>query len=487
MINLARRFDAAHDFASLLTAAVLGIVLGVSVIALATAVPAWSTYRLAFVLLLGFAYIGVLLTGNIRKALLVSLVLAIPLNFAFDPLGEVVMHAGGAPAGVILYPYDFPLAALLAILVIDALTKRKPIEFSSVDVVAIVLIVWTVVSIFNSSEVRLSFFETMRVAKLYVLARVVASSVRGRDDLKAVLLALLLGLIIQSVITVAQYTMGTDLNLGLFTVGELRRVSGTVGWPNTLGAYAATVLSVGIALWMFRINGRSRVLIGIACIAGFFPLLLSYSRGAWISLVAGVGLIVFLGWRGKRIQIRTAITRMGVIMLLASVVGFAYRDSITTRLRGINSGMEVLTDRMKLNEVALNMIRAEPIFGIGVNTFVDVMVEYDTTGISAYFPQPVHNVYLLLAAETGIIGLGIFLLLLFVVFREGLQIVWTANSFLAGSVIGILSGLLVLMVNNLADVHLKTDVLFAHFWLLIGLVIASRRISHRALIARDRR
>jgi hypothetical protein len=64
-----------------------------------------------------------------------------------------------------------------------------------------------------------------------------------------------------------------------------------------------------------------------------------------------------------------------------------------------------------------------------------------------------------------------------ITFREGVQAAKTDDRFLSACAIGILSGLVVLAVNNLADVHLRTDVLYALFWLLIGLVVAIRRMK----------
>lgn len=472
-----RRFDSVFSLAPLCVAVALGTVLGRLVLAIAPAMPGWSRYKLVLFLLMGLVYLGMLVIGDVRRVWLVCLALAIPLNLAFAPLGkEVAYHAGGASAGVTLYPYDFPLIALLALSLLDTLAKRKPIQFSIIDVAAILLIIWTALSIYNSSDIRLSVFELLRVTKLYLLARVVAGNVKRRQDMQDVLMALLIGLILQSVIAALQNTIGLDLGLGTFTVGELNRVSGTVGWPNTFGAYAATILSVGVALWLFAVGGKFGILVMAACGAGFVSLILSFSRGAWTSLLAGVVIILFLGWRAARINTRS-LAKLTAIALSAAMVGMLFGSSIVTRLTEVHPGMDTLVDRMKLNQVALNMIAAQPLLGVGINTFVDVMRQYDTTGVTYYFPQPVHNVYLLVAAETGLVGLGLFLLLMLMTFREGVQAAKTDDRFLSACAIAILSGLVVLAVNNLADVHLRTDVLYALFWLLIGLAAAVKRMT----------
>jgi putative inorganic carbon (HCO3(-)) transporter len=368
------------------------------------------------------------------------------------------------------------LILLIVLGLLDVLGKRRPIQFSSVDAAAFLFIIWTAVSIYNSSDIRVSLFELLRMTKLYLLSRVVASNVKGKGDTQDVMIALVIGLMVQGVICVLQYTGGTDLGLGLFTVGDLRRVSGTVGWPNTLGAYAATVLSVTLALWIYGARGRLRIPIGAACMAGLFSLTLSFSRGAWISLLAGVAVVLFWGWRAAWLGTRS-FPSLSVIALSAAIVGALFATSIAARLAEVHPRMDVVVDRMQLNRVAMNMISAHPLLGVGINTFVDTMKQYDTTGVTYYFPQPVHNVFLLVAAEAGLVGLGLFLLLIFTAFRAGLQASKTDDRFLSACAIGISSGLIVLVVNNLADCHLRTEVLYALFWLLIGLVVAVKRMT----------
>src|SRR3972149_2612690 len=110
---LIRRSNIVFGLASVSLALAMGVVLALLVLIMAPTIPSWSRYKLVLVGVLGLAYLGALMLGDLRRALLVSLVLAIPLNFGFSPLGEVLHHAGGAPAGVVLYLYDFPLIGLL--------------------------------------------------------------------------------------------------------------------------------------------------------------------------------------------------------------------------------------------------------------------------------------------------------------------------------------------------------------------------------------
>ncbi len=470
-----RRVGSVSGLASLCAAVALAMVLGLLVLRLAPGVSSWSRHSLVLISLMGLVLVGALVVGDTRRVLLLSLVLAIPLNVAFSPLGDVPYRPGGASDGVVLYPYDFPLIGLVAMWLLDALSGRRPVRLSGTDVAAISLIIWSALSICNSSSARLSVFEIIRMAKLYLLSRVVAVTVRTERDMQGVMIALLVGLMVQGAIALLQYTIGTDLGLNLFTVGELRRVSGTIGWPNTFGAYAATIVCVAFPLWIGLAGTRSRIAVGAMCAAGFVPLILSFSRGAWFALLPGLVTAILLCWHKRWLDAKS-LGRLAVLGLCAGVVGVFFGGSLVSRLAEVSVNMPVIVSRVQLNHIALRMIAAHPLLGVGINTFVEVMRQYDMTGIADFFPEPVHNVYLLVAAESGLVGLGLFLLLLASAFREGLWAVRTGDRFTSVCAIGLLGGFVVLVVSNLADEHLRTEVLYALFWVLIGLVAAARRM-----------
>jgi O-antigen ligase len=63
------------------------------------------------------------------------------------------------------------------------------------------------------------------------------------------------------------------------------------------------------------------------------------------------------------------------------------------------------------------MIQKNPVFGIGVNNFFNnLTVPKEQTDLS--FVQPVHNIFLLVFSETGIIGFCFFVYLFYKVLRK---------------------------------------------------------------------
>lgn len=72
-----------------------------------------------------------------------------------------------------------------------------------------------------------------------------------------------------------------------------------------------------------------------------------------------------------------------------------------------------ITHRIELINASFKMIRENILTGVGLNNFIPNLVKVSNNYISSWELQPVHNIFLLLFTETGIIGLLFFLLLLF--------------------------------------------------------------------------
>ncbi|KKL16197.1 hypothetical protein LCGC14_2498030, partial [marine sediment metagenome] len=71
--------------------------------------------------------------------------------------------------------------------------------------------------------------------------------------------------------------------------------------------------------------------------------------------------------------------------------------------------------RESLKNVSINMIKKHPYFGVGFRNFLIKRNEYSKIPVQRAY---VHNIYLLIAAETGLISLLIFLMLIFFTIYE---------------------------------------------------------------------
>ena len=74
--------------------------------------------------------------------------------------------------------------------------------------------------------------------------------------------------------------------------------------------------------------------------------------------------------------------------------------------------------RSQLAGMAIKMVQDSPLIGQGLNNFTVVMDQYGIIAATTRFLQPVHNIYLLILAETGILGLFGFGYLIVCAFRS---------------------------------------------------------------------
>ena len=131
----------------------------------------------------------------------------------------------------------------------------------------------------------------------------------------------------------------------------------------------------------------------------------------------------------------------------------------------------VYTERVRNWVVPFAMIRDYPVFGIGVGAFYRSSVKYaQTAPPDLYFkyPENAHNYYLQIAAETGVVGLAIFLAFLVHLLWEN----WRSTDFTkAGSGISLLG----LIVFSVAQHPLLVDRVFFMFVTVCSVLAARER------------
>ncbi|MCU1316116.1 MAG: O-antigen polymerase, partial [Candidatus Acidoferrum typicum] len=116
-----------------------------------------------------------------------------------------------------------------------------------------------------------------------------------------------------------------------------------------------------------------------------------------------------------------------------------------------------------------------PVLGVGANNFTVVMDRYLTSDFREGWLFAVHNKYLLVLAETGIVGLLAFLAFLLGALRKGWQCWVHRDSLLSPLALGFAAGIAGHMV------HMSVDVFRGRptqqlLWLIAGLLTAMLRI-----------
>jgi len=236
------------------------------------------------------------------------------------------------------------------------------------------------------------------LASLYFPAVHLLSSARWRRRAVVLLLA---GALLSPLLGIYQYFF-TDLPalwLDTERFSDLGgRVTGVFGNPNVLGIYlllifpmsASLVLSAKERVW-------ARVLSALVSLSILFCAVLTWSRGAWLAILAELFLILlFSGTRSAALCLLSPIGVLAVIPFLPS--------NVLHRFLSIGSLADSsIRYRIYTWRGVLRMIGEHP-FGIGVGetAFRRVYPQYAVSGIETVMHA--HQVPLQLAAELGIVG-----------------------------------------------------------------------------------
>jgi O-antigen ligase len=235
-------------------------------------------------------------------------------------------------------------------------------------------------------------------------------------------------------------------DLGLMRLND-GRVQGPLGEANQYGLFVAMFLPILISKFFLE-HGPWRLFFGVGSAVGFWVLLLTVSRGAFVSLFLGslFSAFVFRRQISTVVLKRTAVVGVLAIAGASFLLGDQFRDLIFERtVEAIESGdsYELTSGRVWLWTKVLNLMFNEPwsiLTGYGWFTFREIM------------DIAPHNVYLNYLFELGIIGLLLFISLLGSILMLARKAVAEnpADKYIVPGLIGFFFGFAVLMIGIFA-------------------------------------
>lgn len=102
---------------------------------------------------------------------------------------------------------------------------------------------------------------------------------------------------------------------------------------------------------------------------------------------------------------------------------------IITRFAQTSLSEESFTERTELLSASWKMIQQHPLFGVGLDNFIPALAPFQKPLPLGLYLQPVHNIFVLIAAEIGIVGFCLFIWLLLTtiirVAKQKREVEWT--------------------------------------------------------------
>jgi O-antigen ligase len=212
---------------------------------------------------------------------------------------------------------------------------------------------------------------------------------------------------------------------------QLLRPYSTFSHPNSLAGFLAVVL---VLTWLKRgFLNRGKPLVFIVLTA---LLLLTFSLNVYISLlILGVFAYVFKKHNSIFKPLIKVIFWITIVVSLAlPIVGSIFKE------RNISESFD---KRLELSVASGEMIKEHFFLGVGLNNFIYQLPETSIKPQTSWWLQPVHNIFLLVFVEIGILGLLAFIYLMKNVIERDLIAIKSDNSrdiLLMALVVIILSG-----------------------------------------------
>lgn len=179
---------------------------------------------------------------------------------------------------------------------------------------------------------------------------------------------------------------------------ELLRPYATFPHPNVLGGF----LAVTLPLLIFNRTKKFSMFMLTVIILAIVALSLTFSRSAILIGLGAIGLILWQHVQKQKHSLRFFSKIIALIVLTMFLL-------ITYHFSRIASSQtdESITVRQQLNSAAVKIWQQSPLLGVGLGNFL-VELPNVLPSRNIYFLQPVHNIYLLILAETGVVGIAIF-------------------------------------------------------------------------------
>jgi O-antigen ligase len=336
--------------------------------------------------------------------------------------------------------------------------------------------------------------ETVRMAKLLLLALVILNEVLRKRQFEQVTVAIAVMIILQSGIAITQYLMGRQLGLSFLGEAPLKdiealsaatlltgdfvyRPDGLLGHANLLAGFLAMNLPIAVALLLAPVSRRLKFLLAVALVLGMLALVLTLSRTGWIAYLIAFFLALGLGAVHPDSR-RLYSHARGAILGVTLAIGLLMSPIIAQRI--YSSDPTAVEYRLEWIQTAFAMIRDNPVFGVGLNAYTYNQMHYGrdrspealTDRYGPLWPA-VHNSWLLTWTEQGTLGFLLWVAVHLSVLRVGWGNLRIRDPHIHAMAAGLLAGYIAIMIDGLASFFVRTEAPGRLYWMAAALILAA--------------
>lgn len=298
----------------------------------------------------------------------------------------------------------------------------------------IVFLIISFISLIQAANLQLGCYAWLKLLEMAGLFFYLKSNFKRLFSFKKLAYVFIASGLCQSIIAFIQYIQQGSLGLRILTESPLSvetagvakivvngvkmiRPYGTLPHPNVLAAFLLIALFFLCFLWLRKEHSLISHLFLLTFYFFLYLVLgLTFSRLITaVFILVSFLLFIWALFKKSRTRQRTA----GLLILfiaLSLLLSVLLWPEISSRWT-ISLTDQSISLRAFYNQAAFSIIKNQPLLGLGLGNFVwEIRQLIDL--LAGWAHQPVHNVYLLITSETGLVGLFVFLFFLYSLLRQ---------------------------------------------------------------------
>ncbi len=306
-----------------------------------------------------------------------------------------------------------------------------------------VFVLSIIASIVFSSRPFLGIYTLLKLLEFSVFAIISSRLLRRKEMRQRMGFVFILSMLLQSLLVIAQFMLQGSVGGIFYFLGErafsaqtpgvaaaslngalVLRPYGTLPHPNVLAGYILVGALVAVSSIRHQVSGIRKASLFLCMLFFLVAFLLAMSRSAMaFGLLLAIGFwlrkIKYQSGRNRkkkaRVSLGTAVSYTGrffvknkkifALCIIGPIIFILFFPNIPSRFLEFRLTDEAFVHRRDLMIAALYMFWDHPLFGVGMGNFLSALPSY----IELYKTplQPVHNIYILVLVEAGIVGFAL--------------------------------------------------------------------------------
>ena len=346
-------------------------------------------------------------------------------------------------------------------------------------------IITMTVSLVLDNKKSLGFEDYIIFISYIIVYFLIVNNIDSEKEFNSFIKIFFLTSFIISIYAIIQY-YGFDLYFN-----DLKRITSTIGQKNWISNYLAFIFPIIFSFFLLEQTKKNKIIYYLLLSILYTTLMICQSRGIWISISITTILAIYIIFKFKLLKIfqenKKWLTLLLVTFLIITIIYSTdnplNKSAITIPQRALSTFDEQdpsINTRLLIWGATLDMIKDKPLFGSGIGTFKMNYLDYQANYLkeNPYYIKysgkaaEAHNEYLQIWAELGIIGLGIFLSIIFIFYNIAIKYFKNEESNRSKIIVfGLLLGITIFLIHSLFTFPLHVPVLGFTFFILLGLTV----------------